>query len=140
MGKAMGGIQQAEQNQARGHAEYANSVGMEKQKLEAQEIFARKLILLERDQTKYLGSMRSDFAKSGIDFSGSALEAFADTTEQMRMEKLALKAEEAANTNRYDSEIAKARRNARSLTSNSKNGMIIGAGFVGAAGDMEAGN
>lgn len=126
----MNGIKQVQQRKAEGNALHQNANAMEKQKEEAQDIFARKLMLLERDQTKYLGSWKSDFAKSGIDFSGSALEAYADTTEAMRLEKLALKADEKASTDRYDAEINRARKTSRQLKSKSANGMIIGQSLI----------
>lgn len=126
----MSGVSQVQKRKAESQAQWQNANAMERQKEDAQDVFARKLLLLERNQTKYLGSLRSDFARSGIDFSGSALEAYADTTEQMRLETLALKAEAKANSDRFDSEINRARTTSRRLGDKGANAMIIGQSLV----------
>lgn len=70
-------------------SEEKNAEGFDAQADYAQSAHARKMYLLQRQQKDFAGKQRSMFAKSGISFSGSALDVMTGTEVEQYYERIA---------------------------------------------------
>lgn len=95
----------------------ANAKAIDAERAATEEVFNRRLFLLQRDQDKYIGSLESAFARSGIDFSGTMLNIYAETKDTMKQEQAALLAEAAQTDRRLASQAGQLRQQASNLTS-----------------------
>lgn len=135
-GTVLSGFANMSNMDAQSRAEGDNIRGFQQQQRDAAYVFDRKLKLLQTDQDKYMGSLDSAFAKSGIDFSGSMLDLYSQTEKDMREERLALRAEATSVNNRFDSEIRNAQNRQDALNDPMTRGMTLLGGGLSAAGSM----
>lgn len=117
----------------------ANAKAIELERKASAEVYDRKLYLLRKDQTKYLGSLESSFARAGIDFSGSALDVHAETTREMAIEQSALNAEARQTDLRLLNQANQMRDRAKDLTSPMTMGLtLLGTGLESSASYYKA--
>jgi hypothetical protein len=120
------------------HSELVNQFGLQAQARDAQDVFDRRLKLLKNNQDKYLGSLDSDFAKAGIDFSGSFLEIYSQTKSDMREEQSAVRAEAASVQNRFQNEINMSRERRDALTDPTTRSLTLLGGAMSVGGTQAA--
>lgn len=97
-------------------AERENAKAYNDQANYARSASARKMYLLERQQGDFRGKQKAMIAKSGVSFSGSALDAFSDTSIEQYYERLAAEAEANQEIKTYEFRADASKKRARALT------------------------